>query len=146
VTDLLHEHADLADDIRGLFADIDRQSPDAIRLRGECVPPMDVVETPAAIEVILDLPGVAPGAIRILMRRTALVVVGAKAPIVSERATRLHLAERNYGRFARVVRIDSAVDARHAHAKLRQGQLRVVLPRLSDGRGVAIPIAIEATQ
>ncbi len=144
---MLHEDsADLADDIHGLFADIDRQTADAIRVRGECVPALDVVETPTAIEVIVDVPGVAPGAIRVLMRRSALVVVGAKVLATSERATRLHLAERNYGRFARVVRIDSAVDARHAHARLHQGQLRVVLPRLSDGRGVAIPIAVEATQ
>jgi HSP20 family protein len=145
VADLLHEDsADVADDIRGLFADIDKAQPDGLRLRGECLPPLDVVETATAVEVIVDIPGVTAPSVRVVMRRNALLIVGAKAPAAGERAMRLHVAERNYGRFARVVRIDSAVDARRAQARLARGQLRVVLPRLSDGRGVAIPIAVEA--
>lgn len=147
VTDLMQDDAtDMADDIRGLFADIDQAVPDAARLRGECRPSLDVVETAAAVEVIVDIPGVAATAIRVLMRRNLLVIAGAKPPAGGERPTRFHLAERNYGRFARTVRVDAAVDATRATASMRQGQLRIVLPRLADRRGQPIPIPIEPPQ
>ena len=147
MTDLLQDDsADLADDIRGLFADIDRGLADPARLRGECRPALDVVETAAAVEVIVDVPGVAPASIRLLMRRNVLLVAGAKAPAPGERPTRFHVAERNYGRFARTIRIDAAVDATKARASVRLGQLRIVLPRLADRRGTAIPIRVEAIQ
>ena len=135
---------DVADDVRALMNDIDATLADAGRLRGECRPPLDVVETAKAVEVIVDVPGLAPSAIRVLMRRNVLMVVGAKAPAAGERPSRVHVAERNYGRFARTVRVDAAVDATRATASLRRGQLRIVLPRLDDRRGLSIPIPIEA--
>jgi HSP20 family protein len=137
---------DMADDIRGLFAELDKGLPDAGRLRGECRPALDVVETAAAVEVIVDIPGVAAQSVRVLMRRNLLVIAGAKSPAGGERPTRFHLAERNYGRFARTVRVDAAVDATRATATLRQGQLRVVLPRVTDRRGQPIPIPIESSR
>jgi HSP20 family protein len=147
VTDLLQDDtADLADDIRGLFAEIDRGLPDPDRLRGECRPALDVVETAAAVEVIVDVPGVPSSSIRVVMRRNVLLIAGAKAPAPGERPTRFHVAERNYGRFARTIRIDAAVDATQARASIRMGQLRIVLPRLADRRGMPIAIRVEAAQ
>jgi HSP20 family protein len=78
------------------------------------------------------------------MRRNILLVVGAKVPAAGPRPTRFHVAERTYGRFARTVRVDAAVDATRAKATMRRGQLRIVLPRLTDRRGVAISIPVEA--
>jgi HSP20 family protein len=138
--------ADVADDVRALLGDIDDGLPDASRLRGECRPPLDVVETATAVEVVVDVPGLAASALRVLMRRNVLMVVGAKGPAGGDRPQRVHVAERNYGRFARTVRVDSAVDATRATASLRLGQLRIVLPRLDDRRGLSIPIAVEATR
>jgi HSP20 family protein len=146
VTDLMQDDAtDMADDIRGLFAELDKGLPDAGRLRGECRPALDVVETAASVEVIVDIPGVSAQSVRLLMRRNLLVIAGAKPPS-GERPTRFHLAERNYGRFARTVRVDAAVDATRARATLRAGQLRIVLPRVTDRRGQPIPIAIESAR
>lgn len=137
--------ADMADDIRGLFAEIDQGLTEPTRLRGECRPPLDVVETAGSVEVIVDVPGVAAQSVRVLMRRNLLLIVGAKAPAPAlDRPTRFHLAERNYGRFARTIRIDAAVDATRAQATMRMGQLRIVLPRLADRRGLSIPIPVQA--
>jgi HSP20 family protein len=145
VTELIQDDtADLADDIRGLFTDIDKGLDESARFRGECRPSLDIVETATAVEVIVDVPGVSARAVRVLMRRNILLVVGAKVPAAAPRPTRFHVAERTYGRFARSVRVDAAVDATGAKATMRRGQLRIVLPRLADRRGVAIPIPVEA--
>ena len=147
MTELIQDDtADLADDIRGLFIDIDKGIEDPARFRGECRPPLDIVETATAVEVIVDVPGVSTQAIRVLMRRNMLLVVGAKVPAAAPRPTRVHVAERTSGRFARSVRVDAAVDATRAKATLRRGQLRIVLPRLTDRRGAAIPIPVEAAR
>jgi HSP20 family protein len=137
---------DVADDVRALLGEIDKELADAGKLRGECRPSLDVVETATAVEVLVDVPGLAASSIRVLMRRNVLLVVGAKAPALGERPKRVHVAERNYGRFARTVRVDAAVDATHATASLRAGQLRVVLPRVTDRRGQAIPITVDSPQ
>jgi len=145
VTELIQDDtADLADDIRGLFTEIDKGLDDSARFRGECRPSLDIVETATAVEVIVDVPGVSTQAVRVLMRRNILLVVGAKVPAAAPRPTRFHVAERTYGRFARSVRVDAAVDATRATATMRRGQLRIVLPRLTDRRGMAIPIPVEA--
>ena len=126
------------------MAEIDRGWPAAAGLRGECRPALDVIETAKTLEVIVDLPGVSLDAVRIAFRNGALVIVGAKAPVVSSGPTKVHVAERSYGRFARVVRLSAAVDASHAKAVLKAGQLRVVLPRVHDRRGHIYVVQVEA--
>ena len=145
VTELIQDDTtDLADDIRGLFTEIDKHLEDSARFRGECRPSLDIVETATAVEVIVDVPGVSTQALRVRMRRNVLLVVGAKVPDAGPRPSRFHVAERTYGRFARTVRVDAAVDATRAKATMRRGQLRIVLPRLTDRRGMAISIPVEA--
>jgi len=116
--------------------------PEAIEYR----PPVDVIETAQAIEIVADLPGVAPDAVRVTFTESTLVVAGRKRPPqCAHRDAAFHLAERTFGRFVCVVRCELAVDAGRARATLRAGELRVVLPRIDERRGRAIAIAIESS-
>jgi len=144
VTSLLNQDAaDLAEDARRLLLELDREVPGVAALNAECRPPLDVVETTTAVEVVVDVPGVKPDSIRIAIRRNTLLVVGAKLATPLDPDTRFHLAERSYGRFARAVRLSGAFDATGAQAFASAGQLRVVLPRLDDRRGRVFRIAVE---
>jgi HSP20 family protein len=138
------EPAGLAQDVHRLFEDLIRSRPDCRSVAGECVPLVDVFETDRTVEIVLDLPGVAADALRILIKGGVVLIVGEK-----ERpdATKLlpasfHLVERDFGRFARAVRVTGAVDAAGARARLSQGELRVVLPRREErrGQGILVPI------
>ena len=137
------EAAALADEARQLLAELDRDVPGAAALNAECRPSLDVVETSAAIEVVVDVPGVAPDSLRVVLRRQTLLVVGAKLAPVPDAGARFHLAERSYGRFARAVRLGGAVDGARARAVVAAGQLRVVLPRLDDRRGKVFRIPVD---
>jgi len=53
----------------------------------------------------------------------------------AETTARFHLAERSYGRFARVIRLSGAVNTGQARAVARAGQLRVIMPRIEERRG-----------
>jgi HSP20 family protein len=145
VTDLLHhDAADLADDARRLLAELDRELPSAEASGAECRPAVDVVETAVTIEVLVDVPGVPASALRVAIRRNAVLVVGLKLSTNGQPPSRFHLAERSYGRFARVVRVAGATDTSRARAVVQCGQLRVILPRIEErrGRAHAIPVQV----
>jgi len=123
------------DELRRLFDRLD----DGQRTAGaaaECTPPLDVVETADGILVMVDLAGVRTDGVKVIFARNTIVVVGQKRPAACEdRHATFHLAERAFGRFARGVRLTGAFDAGRADATLRDGVLRVALPRIEERRG-----------
>ena len=136
------ESTDLAETVRRLLRDLDDTHGAGGRI-GECRPPIDVYETGDAIEVALDVPGVAPEDVRVVVRENAVVVVGEKAPgPCAGKDARFHLAERTFGRFARALRLSTPVDASKARAELSGGRLRIIVPRIDDRRGRDIPVKV----
>jgi HSP20 family protein len=137
----------LAADVRRLLADLgSAESPDACRVpTGECAPPLDVYETDGAFAIEMEAPGLSIDDLRILARDSVVVIAGVKRPPACADADRVrfHLAERAFGHFARVARLDAAVDIARAEATLSSGLLRLVVPKVDErrGRDVSIPIA-----
>ncbi len=134
---------DLADDVRRLFAELDATPHGPVS--GECAPPLDVLETDDNVQITMDLPGVPIASVRILMKAAVIVIVGEKLrPSADLRGvTGFHLVERDFGRFARAVRVEGACDGARARATLRQGELRIVVPKIEERRGRAISIPVE---
>ena len=112
---------------------------------GECRPSLDVRETDDVVEVSVDLAGVAAEAIRVLFRAGVLVVVGEKAPAATAGDEQFHLVEREFGRFARAVRLEGAFDVGNARAALQHGELTITLPKIADRRGGALRIPVSAS-
>jgi HSP20 family protein len=135
--------ADAAADIRRLLLEIEKDVPLAAAPTADCRPALDIVETATAVEVLVDVPGVTSAAVRVAIRDGTLLIVGSKLAAPWEPRARYHLAERSYGRFARIVRLTGAFDARGARAFVGAGELRVVLPLLQDRRGEMLPIPVE---
>ncbi|MGE0361836.1 MAG: Hsp20/alpha crystallin family protein [Vicinamibacterales bacterium] len=139
---------DVSADVRRLFDELARQRPDRRhQITGECLPLLDVFETQDALDIVLDLPGVPAAQVRILVKGGVVIVAGEKdrpEPRPHGPAS-FHLVERDFGRFARAVRIHVAVDAARATATLRDGELRIALPKIAErrGRGIAVPITAE---
>jgi HSP20 family protein len=143
---LSSEARELTDEVERLFEDLDRHAGGVRRVPvGHCTPALDVQESPEALEVVVDLPGVAPDRVRVMLKNGVLVVAGEKpSPYPAERGTAsFHLVERGFGRFARAVHLDAAVDGGRTSAVLRDGELRVVIPKLNERRGqeILVPIA-----
>lgn len=132
------ESHELAEDVRALFDELATSLSHAQRAySGECHPVLDVYETDEAIEIIMDVCGVPAEAIRILFRAGVVLIAGEKAPAVTSPEQSFHLVEREFGRFARAVRVNGAFDVARAHATLRDGELLVELPKMTDRRGSA---------
>ena len=142
--------ADLAEDVRRLFEDLAARRPDRRHVvAGECIPLVDVLETGRNVEIVLDLPGVASDALRIVIKSGVVLIVGEKER--SEPSKRVpasfHLVERDFGRFARAVRVHAAIDASQVRARLKDGELRVILTKIQERRGreVLVPVETEPT-
>ena len=111
---------------------------------GECSPPLDVVETAASVELLMDLPGIPADQVRVILSGGTILIAGQKAPKACAHGdATFQLAERCFGRFARAVRLAGAFDAGRAAASLVSGELRIVLPRIEErrGRDIRIPVA-----
>jgi HSP20 family protein len=135
----------LADEVQRLFADLDRARPlDQQLLPGVFSPTLDALETAEAVEIVADLPGVAIDDVRVLLKDDIVLIAGGKMPPdPGERtAASFHLVERDFGRFARAVRVGGALNASQASATLGNGELRVRIPKVEDrrGRDVLVPV------
>ena len=99
----MDQPADLSADVQRLLDDLARGRADRRHVvAGECMPVVDVFETEHTVEIVLDLPGVAADAVRILFKSGVLLIVGEKErPDFSKRGpASFHLVERDFGRFA----------------------------------------------
>ncbi len=136
---------DVSPDVRRLFDELARQRPERRhQITGECLPPLDVAETVDAIDLLLDLPGVPATNLRILVKAGVVIIAGEKdRPDHSAHGhASFHLVERDFGRFARAVRVHAAIEGSKATATLRDGELRVRLPKLEERRGQPIMVPI----
>src|SRR5262245_6368756 len=135
------EIGEFADEIRRIFAELGRAYA-ADSLAGECAPPVDVFETEENFEISVDLPGVDPAAIRVVVKGHAVLVAGEKAPRRGRGDASFHLVERGYGRLARSVRLVGACDAGRAHATRRAAHLSGVIPKFVERRGGSIHVPV----
>jgi len=91
-----------------MLAEADRLHRQAFRLAGSShaphwEPPIDVLETPADVQIIAALPGVDPAGVQAFIDGGALVITGRREPSPSMRRAVIHRLELPQGQFARRV-------------------------------------------
>ena len=138
------EVGDFAEEVRRVFLELGRTF-GLESLAGECTPALDVYETDASLEIVADLPGVEPGAVRVIVKNGVVLIVGEKPARRSNgESSSFHLVERGFGRFARSVRLATACDGGQARAVFTDGELRISVPKRPDRRGRSIQVPVES--
>lgn len=92
----------------------------------------EVRENDNQIVVKLEAPGLNANDFDIQVVNDMLVVSGEKQVEREETRGRYHLMECAYGSFERTVPLPAAVDETRAHAKYRNGVLRITLPKIAS--------------
>jgi HSP20 family protein len=139
------EVTELAEDVRAIFEELaSTLSTEQRAYSAECHPAVDVFETDDAVEIVMDVSGIAREAVRVLFRAGVVLIAGEKAPPIARESQTFHLVEREFGRFARAVRVNGAFDVHAGQANIRDGELTVLLPKRVDRRGRAHRIEIGA--
>jgi HSP20 family protein len=138
------EVSELAEDVREIFDELASTLKNEQRaFSGECHPALDVFETDDSVEIVVDVSGISPEALRVVFRTGVLLIAGEKAPPIARAPQAFHLVEREFGRFARGVRLTGAFDVEAGRATIRDGELTIVLPKRADRRGRAHRIQVE---
>lgn len=134
----------LQNEIQELFADL-WQVPRFSGLRRSFRPAVDCYRTddPRELRVLIELPGVDPDRLELVVGEGVLTVSG-----VRERPRSAGLVyqqmEMEYGAFQRQVHLGVEVDVAAAHASYERGILKVVLP-IAERRPAHERVSIEVT-
>jgi HSP20 family protein len=122
-------------------AELDRLFQEAMQIGdtdlplGEWQPAIDVVETPAAILILAELPGFAAADLRIEARGTRILISGTKSTALPDaKSIKFHCLERGHGRFNREIHVFAPVNTHKGTARLRDGLLTLELPKIQDKR------------
>ena len=135
----------LRDRVGRLFAALQEAAEvDGPLASGTWSPPVDLCESEDAINLRIELPGVAAEQIEIGLTSSQLRVWGEKKRRAARGRITSHLcSERSYGRFTRIVPLRWTINVRDATAELANGILIVRLPKAQDRRGKEFKIAVK---
>ncbi|HEY0557788.1 MAG TPA: Hsp20/alpha crystallin family protein [Thermoanaerobaculia bacterium] len=133
-------------------AELDRLFQEAMQIGdegplGEWQPAIDVVETPALVQILAEVPGFAAADLRVEVRATRVVISGTKSTALPEGGrVRFHCLERGHGRFTREIHVLSPVNTHLGTAALRDGLLILDFPKIQDKRQEARVLLILETE
>jgi HSP20 family protein len=104
------------------------------------MPPVQVTETDAAIEVAAELPGITREDVEINLEHNVLTIRGEKKEEKEEKEKERYLYERFYGSFQRAFTLPAPVEEGKVKAEFRNGVLKIHLPKTAEAKGKKIPI------
>ncbi len=110
---------------------------------GEWLPQMDVSETPDAVKVRAEIPGIDPKDIQVTLEGQLLTVKGAKNQEQEEKGERFYRSERNYGSFVRTIRLPAPIEGLKVEATFKNGILTIRMPKAAARHEQVIPVKVE---
>ena len=99
------------------------------------VPPADVIETPDALVVRMELSGVAHGDVEVFVEGNTVVVTGEKRRDASCVEASFLCLERTFGKFHRAFEMAGCLNMARVAAVFKDGVLVIAVPKLSERRG-----------
>ncbi len=96
--------------------------------------PLDVVESGNEVVVLAEIPGVKKDDVRVTLHDGVLTISGEKMESGLPDGSHRHRAERGGGPFSRSLELPAAVDASAVSAELKNGILRIVIPKAEEAR------------
>ena len=107
---------------------------------GEVEPAIEVAETPAAVIVKAQVPGVSKEHLQVNVTDNALTLKGEVQEDTTTEEKNYHRREFHYGAFARTITLPTTVQAEHATAQLKDGVLEVTIPKREATTAKDVPI------
>ncbi|MFO1149004.1 MAG: Hsp20/alpha crystallin family protein [Alsobacter sp.] len=118
-------------DLRDLF-----RNPEAARWAvpetGRTLPPVNIAETKDALEIAVELPGVAETDVRVTLDHQRLTIAGEKKTERESTEKNWHVVERSSGAFQRVVALPFEPAADAVEARFDKGVLHVTVKKPTE--------------
>lgn len=139
----------LRDEMDKVFDDFFRGWPATLTARtslteGAFVPTVNVKEEKDRFLVDVEVPGMAKEDIKLAVEENLLTVSGERRQEKTEKDEGgWHIVESSYGSFRRVIPLPDAVRTDKAEAKLKDGVLKLTLPKAEPNHSKSVQIKVE---
>jgi HSP20 family protein len=110
---------------------------------GAWAPAVDIYETPQAIEMTFEIPGVDQKDIKVNFENNLLTVSGERRLEHDDRREGYHRVERSYGTFHRSFTLPPTIDPNKINAVFENGLLRLTLPKRPETQPRAIEVKVK---
>lgn len=117
-----------------------------MRFRALAVPPVNVKQTEREVILTADIPGVKEDDLNIEVGEDFVDISGERKEEVEEKDEGYYRKEVNYGTFSRRIPLPTAVNPDKAEAKVKDGQLQVVVPKLEPAKLKVTKIKIKKAE
>ncbi len=111
-------------------------------IRNTWIPAVDIFETPDAIVLKAELPGIAAQDISVEVQDNIVTLKGEKKFEKETKEENYHRMERSYGSFQRAFTLPGTVQEEKATARFRDGILEIALPKVEEARPRQIKVKI----
>ncbi|NOZ02716.1 MAG: Hsp20/alpha crystallin family protein [Deltaproteobacteria bacterium] len=138
----LREFERLHDEVDRLF----RDSPigEAATMQGSAWPvPVDIYEDDNELRVVLEVPGVNAGDVKVNVEGSTLTITGEKKHAFDEKKEKALRVERFYGSFSRSFSLPPHVNVEKIEAKYGDGVLTLHLPKKPETRPRQIQVKVK---
>ena len=110
-------------------------------MRGPWHPAVDILEKTDQVQVVVDLPGVDPTTVEVLLVANMLTIRGSRA-VGSSQGTEVR-AERPAGSFERASPLPSAVESDEVDAQAKWGVLTITLQKRKESPPLSVRVAVQ---
>jgi HSP20 family protein len=107
---------------------------------GTAEPAVDVFDTPEAVVVKAQIPGVSKEHIQVDVTEDVLTLKGEMKEEETKEEKNYYRREFRYGAFARSIPLPATVKGDQATAQLKEGILEIRIPKSDKGKAKQIPI------
>ena len=126
----LYEHTG-----RGAFAPLEQRG----TTRGQSWTATDLFETPEALIIKVDVPGLRSEDLSVTVKEHVLTIDAERTRPEFPEGTRRHEGRR-YGAFKRSYRLAPSLDAAHTKAEVNEGVLSIVVPKVPESQAIEIEV------
>lgn len=102
-------------------------------------PPTDIIENPAGVHMLLDMPGADPASLDVTLDKLVLRVSARSASSAPEGYALVHAEYRN-GSYERSFTISEPIDTTKIEAVFQDGVLRLTLPKAAPSPAAKISV------
>ena len=117
--------------------------PDLPHMMNSNFPRVDISETESEVEVVVDVPGIDPGKIKVDIKNGVLTISGEDKYEDERKNKKYHRYERRYGSFSRSITLPKSVNEEGGRAEIKEGVLKVVFPKSIEESGKNIKIEMK---
>ena len=122
---------------------VQNENTDAARARRVFMPRADIYETPDSVVVIADMPGVDEKSVDLSIEKNVLTITARVEGAAAPNGLRLAYEEYETGDYQRAFTISDEIDRDRIEASVKQGVLKVLLPKSTLAKSRKISVKAE---